>query len=119
METQNTQPIAEPPGLALYRVGVGHYFSRALALAAKLGVADFMNDGPCHYDDLAKATNTHGPSLYRVMRLLASVGIFEEREGGKFALTPLGEMLRTGVPGHPNGAGSLAKVLLRAGCVEH
>src|SRR5262249_16304294 len=38
-------------------------------------------------------------SLNRVMRLLASVGIFEEREGGKFALTPLGEMLRTGVPG--------------------
>ena len=90
---------AEPPGLALYRIGVGHYFSRALALAAKLGVADFMKDGPRHYEDLAKATHTHGPSLNRVLRLLASVGVFEEREAGKFALTPLGELLRTGVPG--------------------
>lgn len=99
MESQQTQTIAEPPGLALYRIGVGHYFSRALALAAKLGVADCLKDGPRHYEDLAKATETHGPSLNRVLRLLASVGIFEERENGNFALTPLGELLRTGVPG--------------------
>jgi len=92
-------PSQSHRGLALYRIGVGHYFSRALALAAKLGVADLVKDGPRHYDDLAKATNTHGPSLNRVMRLLASVGIFEEREGGSFALTPLGELLRAGVPG--------------------
>jgi SAM-dependent methyltransferase len=99
METQNVQMAAEPPGLALYRIGIGHYLSRALALAAKLGVADFMKDGPRHYEDLAKETHTHGPSLNRVLRLLASVGVFEEREAGKFALTPLGELLRTGVPG--------------------
>lgn len=99
MEAHNTQPVAEPPGLALYRIGVGHYFSRAMALAAKLGIADFLKDGARHYEDLAKATETHGPSLNRVMRLLASVGIFEERENGNFALTPLAELLRTGVPG--------------------
>ena len=99
METQNVQMLTEPPGIALYRIGIGHYFSRALALAAKLGIADLLNDGRRHYDDLAKATGTHAPSLNRVMRLLASVGIFEEREGGNFALTPLAELLRTGVPG--------------------
>jgi hypothetical protein len=99
MEAQNIQLMSEPQGLAIYRIGIGHYFSRALALAAKLGVADFMKDGPRHYDDLARATETHGPALHRVMRLLASVGIFEERDGGYFALTPLGELLRTGVPG--------------------
>jgi hypothetical protein len=44
MESQQTQTIAEPPGLALYRIGVGHYFSRALALAAKLGVADCLKE---------------------------------------------------------------------------
>jgi hypothetical protein len=98
MESQQTQTIAEPPGLALYRIGVGHYFSRALALAAKLGVADCLKDGPRHYEDLAKATQTHGPSLNRVMRLLASGGIFEERENGNFALTPLGELLRRVFP---------------------
>jgi hypothetical protein len=99
METQHTPPIGEPPGLALYRMGVGHYFSRALALAAKLGVADLLKDGPRHYGDLAAATGTHGASLARVMRLLASVGIFEERPGGNFALTPAGELLRSDVPG--------------------
>jgi len=110
MEAQNPQPMAEPPGLALYRIGIGHYFSRALALAAKLGVADLMKDGPHHYEDLAKRTNTHGPSLSRVMRLLASVGIFEERADGYFALTPHGELLRSDVPGSMR-----ASVLLFAG----
>lgn len=99
MATENTQPISEPPGLALYRIGIGHYFSRALALAAKLGLADVLKDGPRRYEEIAKATQTDAPSLNRVMRLLASVGIFEEREGGIFALTPTGELLRTGVPG--------------------
>lgn len=99
MTMQNTQSVAEPPGLALYRIGVGHYFSRALALAAKLGIADLLKDGPRHYGELAKGTETHGPSLNRMMRLLASVGVFEERDAGQFALTPLGEMMRTDVPG--------------------
>jgi len=87
-----------------------HYFSRALALAAKLGVADLLKDGPRHYSDLAKATETHAPSLNRLIRLLSSVGVFEERENGTFALTLLGELLRTGVPGSMRSA-----VLLFAG----
>jgi orsellinic acid C2-O-methyltransferase len=99
MEAQNPQPIAEPPGLALYRIGIGHYFSRALALAAKLGIADLLADGPRRYDELAESLGSHAPSLNRVMRLLASIGIFEERDDGAFALTPLGDLLRTGVPG--------------------
>jgi hypothetical protein len=99
MEAQDTQLAAEPPGLTLYRISVGHYFSRALALAANLGTADLLKDGPRHYEDLAKATATHGPSLNRLMRLLASIGIFEECDNGKFALTSVGELLQTGVPG--------------------
>jgi hypothetical protein len=99
MANQNIQPMSEPPGFALYRVGIGHYFSRALALAAKLGLADALQDGPRHYEEIAKTTQTHAPSLNRVMRLLASVGVFEERDHGIFALTPTGELLRTGVPG--------------------
>src|ERR1700737_3240255 len=99
METQNTQPVAPPPGLALYQMAIGHYVSRALALAVKLGLADQLKDSPRHYGDLAKVTGTHAPSLNRVMRLLASVGVFAERDHGTFALTPLGELLSTGVPG--------------------
>jgi SAM-dependent methyltransferase len=88
-----------PPPLALYQLGVGHYFSRALYLAAKLGIADLLKDGPRDYHELAAATETHAPSLNRVMRLLASAGVFEEQEDGRFALAAMGEFLRTGVPG--------------------
>ena len=109
MESENTQ-LAIPPGIVLYQIGIGHYFSRALALAAKLGLADLLKDGPRFYGDLAKATQTHPPSLNRMMRLLASVGVFEERDKGTFALTSLGELLRTGVPGSMRSA-----VLLFAG----
>ncbi len=88
-----------PPGIALYQMAIGHYVSRALALAAALGVADLLKDGPADVRDLAGATGTHGPSLRRVLRLLASVGVLDERDDGRFALTPLGELLRADVPG--------------------
>jgi SAM-dependent methyltransferase len=88
-----------PPQLVLYRMAVGHYLSRALHVVVKLGIPDLLADGPRHHGDLARATNTHASALNRVMRLLASVGIFEEEDGARFALTPLGECLRAGVPG--------------------
>lgn len=99
-----------PPPIALYQLAVGHYFSRALHLAAKLGLADQLKDGPRDSRDLARSTETHAPSLNRLMRLLASVGVFAEQEDGKFALAPLGEYLRAGVPGSMR-----ASVMLFAG----
>jgi hypothetical protein len=80
-------------------MAIGHYVSRAMHVATKLGIADLLEGGPRHYGELAEATKTHAPALNRVLRLLASVGVFEERENGAFALTPLSESLRSGVPG--------------------
>ena len=88
-----------PPPIALYQLATGHYISRSLFLVARLGIADLLSDGPRHCNDLAKSTDTHPPSLRRVMRLLASVGVFCEEENGEFSLTPMGEYLRTDVPG--------------------
>ena len=101
MTTQDTAAPRSvvPPPLLLYQIGIGHYFSRALYLAAKLGIADLLKDGPRHCGELAEATATHAPSLNRVLRLLASTGVFEEQENGNFALTSLGELLRADVPG--------------------
>jgi hypothetical protein len=90
---------AAPPGLLLYQMAIGHYTSRALHLAAKLGLADLLKDGPRLVQDLAEASGTHAPSLRRLMRLLASVGIFDDLGGEKFGLAPLGEMLQSDVPG--------------------
>lgn len=88
-----------PPQLVLYQIATGHYLSRALNVAAKLGIADLLKDGARHYSELAERTGTHAASLNRVLRLLASIGIFEEQEGGRFAQSPISESLRADVPG--------------------
>src|SRR6516162_7888330 len=75
-----------PPPVALYQLATGHYISRSLFLVAKLGIADLLSNGPRHCNDLAKSTGTHAPSLRRIMRLLASAGIFSEDEDGEFSL---------------------------------
>jgi SAM-dependent methyltransferase len=98
-EPQQVPPSGLPPPLLLYQMSIGHYVSHALHLAAKLGLADLLAEGPRHHGDLASATSTHAPSLLRVLRLLASVSVFEEQEDGRFALTSVGEFLRAGVPG--------------------
>ena len=99
-----------PPTVLLYQLATGHYISRALFVAATLGIADLLKDGPCSYSELAQSTGTHAPSLIRLMRLLASAGVFTEKENGNFGLTPVGECLRTGVPGS-----SRAMVMLFSG----
>ena len=100
----------QPPGLVLYQMSIGHYLSRALALAATLGIADLLADGPRDHHALARACATDAASLRRVLRLLASRGVFEEQADGRFATTPLGELLRADVPGSMH-----ASVLLFAG----
>jgi hypothetical protein len=93
------ETLAAPLGAVLSQMAIGHSVSRALYLAAKLGLADLLTDGPQDAPQLASATRTHAPSLARVLRLLASVGVFEERRDGSFTLTPMGELLRADVPG--------------------
>ena len=90
---------ASPPPATLLQMMTGYWVSQALHVAAKLGIADLLADGPVDCEDLALATNTHAPSLRRVLRALASVGVFTEVSPGSFALTPLAELLRTETPG--------------------
>jgi len=89
----------EPPATALLRLATGYQASQALFVAARLGLADRLADGPRSVDDLAAATGAHAPSLRRLLRALAAFGVFREVEDGRFALAPLGEHLRSGAPG--------------------
>ena len=57
-----------------------------------------MADGPLTAEQLARATQAHEPSLYRVLRLLASLGVLTEHGNRSFGLTVLGERLRAHVP---------------------
>ena len=86
------------PSVAMLQMVRGFWVSRAIYVAANLGLADLLKDEPKRSEDLAQATATHAPSLYRLMRALASVGIFAQDEQGRFALTPVGATLRTDVP---------------------
>ncbi|NMH99980.1 methyltransferase [Pseudonocardia sp. K10HN5] len=72
--------------------------ARTVQLAAELGVADLLGDGPRTAEDLAAATSTHPGALYRLLRALAGAGVFTEVEPGRFGLTPVGEHLRADHP---------------------
>ncbi|MGH2398048.1 MAG: methyltransferase [bacterium] len=77
----------------------GYQVSQAIYVAAKLGIADLVKDGPKRSAELAEATGTDARSLYRFLRALASRGVFAEDAAGRFGLTPLAELLQTDVPG--------------------
>jgi hypothetical protein len=95
------QPV--PPPLALQQLIVGFIPSRALFVATKLGIADLLARGPQTADDLARTANADAPSLYRLLRTLASFGVFAEDDDGRFTLTPMAELLRSDVPDSRRG----------------
>ncbi len=87
-----------PPEAILMQMLFGGLMQQSISAAAKFGIADLLADKPQTSDELAAKTNTHEPSLYRVLRLLASAGIFSETPDGKFELTPIAALLRSDVP---------------------
>ena len=77
----------------------GFWFSRAVYVIGKLVIPDLLQSGPKTAAELASATGTHAPSLFRILRALVSVGVLNSAEGGRFAQTPLSETLVTDAPG--------------------
>ena len=88
-----------PPHAQLVQMAMAHWVSHIVYVAADLSLADHLAKGPKTADELAGPTKTHAPSLYRLMRTLASLGIVAEDPTYRFALTPLGEALKSGAPG--------------------
>jgi hypothetical protein len=76
----------------------GLHISRAVYLAAEFGVADLLAAGPRTVATLAQATQADEAALYRVLRLLAALGVLTEPEPRSFGLTVLGDRLRSDVP---------------------
>ncbi len=70
----------------------------SISAAARLGIADHLPATPRNLEDLARDTATHAPSLYRVLRLLVSIGVFAEGQARHFALNPVGELLQSSHP---------------------
>ncbi|HEX2449478.1 MAG TPA: methyltransferase [Methyloceanibacter sp.] len=88
-----------PPQQAVMQLLFGKQLTYCLSGVAWLGVADHLDATPMPVEEIAAKTGAHAPSLYRVMRLLASMGIFKEEQGKRFALTPAGEFLKSDTPG--------------------
>jgi len=76
----------------------GYQISQVIHVAATLGIADLLKDGPRASADIANATSTHPPSMYRLLHALASAGVLEEQADAFFALTDIGQCLRSDSP---------------------
>ncbi|MCP4347949.1 MAG: methyltransferase [Desulfobacterales bacterium] len=85
-----------PPPVQLMKFVVGKWISKPIYAAAEFGIADILAEGPKSIEEIAQITKTHAPSLKRVMRALASVGIFSETKDSQYELTPMAECLKTG-----------------------
>jgi hypothetical protein len=96
-ETQNTQvPTTLSPRHVIVQTTFQVLLARALAVAAELGIADLVSRAPQTTAELATATGAHADSLHRLLRMLASHGVFAEDDRGRFQLTPLAAVLQTG-----------------------
>jgi SAM-dependent methyltransferase len=99
MSMARTAGAAELPlSAALAQMTKGHQVTQALYAATKLGIADLLMAGPRRVEDLARASGSHTPSLYRLLRALAGLGVFAQDDDGRFRLTPLAELLRVDAP---------------------
>jgi hypothetical protein len=92
--------MPEPtPHDQMARMITGYWVSQMVYVAAKLRIPDRLADGPKTAEELAQATGTHARSLYRLLRALASLGVFTEGGDHRFSPTPLADALRSDVPG--------------------
>lgn len=90
---------ALPPHVQLIQFAMAPFVTKVVYAAARLGLADHLAAGPKSAAELAGPTKTHGPSLHRLMRTLAGLGLLSHVGGQRFALTPVGEALKSGAPG--------------------
>lgn len=95
---KETGAAAAAPAQML-RLLYGSLVTQLLAVAAELGVADLLADGPQSVEQLAERTQTSAEALHRMLRALASTGVFTETAAGVFALTPLAEIMREDADG--------------------
>jgi SAM-dependent methyltransferase len=99
------------PSQQMIQLSSGYIVSKTLSLVAQLGIADLLATGPRTSAALAAAAGVHAPSLYRVLRALAGLGVFVEEEAQTFRLAPLGATLRS------DGADSVRNWVLLNGTI--
>jgi len=94
----DTKPLAQESYSPLEDIVTGYIKTQMLYVAAKLGIAEHLSEGPKSSEALAKAVGAHPQALYRLLRALENLGLFSEPEPGIFVLTPLGTDLKKDSP---------------------
>jgi len=99
----NTVPPEVAASQLVFQLATGYIASSALYVAVKLRIADSLADGPRSVSDLAAAAGANEDAVYRVLRTLSSLGVFEEVGPGTFANSLASTTMRSSVPGstHP------------------
>src|SRR5262249_58404340 len=95
--------------LRMIAMAFGSIPAQAVSVAAELGIVDHLVDGPRSAGELARLTGTHAPSLYRVLRALATLEVLVEDGEGRFSSTTLGDTLRS------DGPESVRRAVIMAG----
>ena len=88
-----------PAPVQMLQIITNFWTTRAVYVLAKLGIPDLLKSGPKSAPELAESTGMHAPSMYRLLRALASAGILQTEPDGRFGLTPMSELLVTDAPG--------------------
>jgi hypothetical protein len=97
-----------PAPIRVLQLATGRWVAHIVGVAAELGLADMVQTGPKTAEQLADAAGLHAPSLYRLLRALASVGVFTEQEDGRFAQTAMSDALRSDVSYSMRGLARMA-----------
>lgn len=106
------------PLWALMQLLYQQWRSPAVYAATQLGIADVLGDGTRTITELAEATGCHAPSLYRLLRALARIGVFAELDGQCFANSALSQLLRTDVSGSASAMAAMTSGLMRGAMGE-
>lgn len=81
----------------------GSVVTQAISIAARLGIADVLGDGPLPADEIAKRVGSHPEATYRLLRTLSGYSVFELGRDGRFGLTPMADALREDAPDSMRG----------------
>jgi hypothetical protein len=109
------EPAAPPPAAILYGMLTGTWVSQTISVLARLGVPDVLADGPLPVSRIAAEVDADPPTLLRLMRALTDLDILVQHEEAAFGLTPLGELLRSDVPGSMRGGA----IMMGLPCARH
>jgi len=96
--TADSSPSGPPPEAAYFEMLAAYWRLLGVRAVADAALADHLKDGPLTADELAARAQAQPNAIYRIMRSMTNAGFFEEVAPRTFALTPVGQLLRSDVP---------------------